>query len=390
MRQFMIKFAHPKQTVTILKQMIMKKILSLLGLQLMAAATIMAADVNYKVTGELPASFNGCKIFINQYQGRNIVALDSAVVAEGKFAMSGKMAETSVCTLSAKDAEGKGHYAPIVIEDTPAMVSFADNEFVVKGGRRNQALEFFTTKVQPLNDVPNARELVKEYRDSTTTQTRKEEIEKMFNDAQEKFSKAAKDFVKENADNIVGAYVFASIYNGYEDNEVDALMAQAGAEFKGDKSVQRILEVLEKSKLRKVGAKFTDFTQPDKDGNMHKLSEYVAKSKYLLVDFWASWCGPCRAEMPNVKAAYEKYHAKGFEILGVSLDNKKDAWLNAIKTLGLPWQHVSDLKGWQCEASGMYGVQGIPCTMLIAQDGTIVATDLRGEELDKKLAELLK
>lgn len=368
----------------------MKKFLTLLGFQLMAAATIMAADVNYKVTGELPASFNGCKIFINQYQGRSIVALDSAVVAEGKFAMSGKMTEPSVCTLSAKDTEGKGHYAPIVIEDTPAMVSFADNKLVVKGGRRNQALDFFTTKVQPLNDVPNAQELVKEYRDSTTTQTRKEEIEKMFNDAQEKFAVEAKKFVTENADNIVGAYIFTNIYNGYENEEVDALIAQAGDEFKNDGTVKRIVEILEKSKLRKVGAKFTDFTQPDKDGNMHKLSEYVSKNKYLLVDFWASWCGPCRAEMPNVKAAYEKYHAKGFEVLGVSLDNKKDAWLKAIETLGLPWQHLSDLKGWECEASGMYGVQGIPCTMLIAQDGTIVATDLRGEELDKKLAELLK
>lgn len=390
MRQFMIKFAHPKQTVTILKQMIMKKFLTLLGFQLMAAATIMAADVNYKVTGELPASFNGCKIFINQYQGRNIVALDSAVVAEGKFAMSGKMAGTSVCTLSAKDAEGKDHYAPIVIEDTPAMVSFAGNELVVKGGRRNQALDFFTTKIQNLANVPNGEALVKEYRDSTTTKTRKEEIEKMFNDAQEKFAVEAKKFVNENTDNIVGAYIFANIYNNYENEEVDALMAQAGAEFKGDKNVKRIVEVLEKSKLRAVGRKYTDFAQPDKDGNIHHLSEYVAKSKYLLVDFWASWCGPCRAEMPNVKAAYEKYHAKGFEVLGVSLDNNKDKWLNAIKTLGLPWQHLSDLKGWQCEASSLYGVQGIPCTMLIAQDGTIVATDLRGEELDKKLAELLK
>lgn len=368
----------------------MKKFLTLLGFQLMAAATIMAADVNYKVTGELPASFNGCKIFINQYQGRSIVALDSAVVAEGKFAMSGKMAEPSVCTLSAKDTEGKGHYAPIVIEDTPAMVSFADNKFVVKGGRRNQALDFFTTKVQPLNDVPNAKELVKEYRDSTTTQTRREEIEKMFNDAQEKFGKAAKDFVKENTDNIVGAYIFTNIYNEYENEEVDALMAQAGDEFKNNGTVKHIVEILDKSKLRAVGRKYTDFAQPDKDGNMHKLSEYVSKNKYLLVDFWASWCGPCRAEMPNVKAAYEKYHAKGFEVLGVSLDNNKDKWLNAIETLGLPWQHLSDLKGWECEASGMYGVQGIPCTMLIAQDGTIVATDLRGEELDKKLAELLK
>ncbi len=368
----------------------MKKILSLLAFQLMAAATVMAAQVNYKVTGELPESFNGCKMYISLVDGGTVVAVDSAVVSNGKFTMSGKMDAPVIGQISATTADGKKHAATIVIEDTPAMVSFADDKLAVRGGRRNQALSFFRTNIEKIMQIPNGEALVKEYRDSTTTKERRDEIIKLFNETETKFADAAKKFVNENTDNIVGAYVFTNIYSNYEPNELDALMAQAGDEFKNDAIVKRIVEVLEKGKLRTVGRKYTDFAQPDKNGNIHHLSEYVSKSKYLLVDFWASWCGPCRAEMPNVKAAYEKYHAKGFEVLGVSLDNNKDKWLNAIETLGLPWQHLSDLKGWQCEASSIYGVQGIPCTMLIAQDGTIVATDLRGEELEKKLAELLK
>lgn len=368
----------------------MKKILLLLGFQLMAVITIMAAQVNYKVTGELPASFNGCKMYINLFEGRKVVAVDSAVVSNGKFSMSGKMDAPVIGQISAATSDGKKHAATIVIEDTPAMVSFADDKLTVCGGRRNQALHFFRTNIEKIMQIPNGEALINEYRDSTTTKERKEEIVKIYSEAEGKFSAAAKKFVTENTDNVVGAYVFTNVYNDYEPNELDALMAQAGDEFKNDNTVKRIVEVLEKGKLRAVGRKYTDFAQPDKDGNIHHLSEYVSKSKYLLVDFWASWCGPCRAEMPNVKAAYEKYHAKGFEVLGVSLDNNKEKWLNAIETLGLTWQHLSDLKGWQCEASGIYGVQGIPCTMLIAQDGTIVATDLRSEELEKKLAELLK
>lgn len=130
--------------------------------------------------------------------------------------------------------------------------------------------------------------------------------------------------------------------------------------------------------------------EPDPDGKSHKLSEYVGQGEWVLVDFWASWCGPCRAEMPNVVAAYEKYHGKGFEIVGLSFDKDKDEWVNAIKEWGMPWIQLSDLKYWETVAAGVYSVTGIPDNLLIDPEGTIIARGLRGEELEAKLSEIFQ
>lgn len=139
-----------------------------------------------------------------------------------------------------------------------------------------------------------------------------------------------------------------------------------------------------------VGEKFRDLVEPDPDGKSHKLSEYVGQGEWVLVDFWASWCGPCRAEMPNVVAAYEKYHGKGFEIVGLSFDKDKDEWVNAIKEWGMPWIQLSDLKYWETVAAGVYSVTGIPDSLLIDPEGTIIARGLRGEELEAKLSEIFQ
>ena len=138
------------------------------------------------------------------------------------------------------------------------------------------------------------------------------------------------------------------------------------------------------------GQKYLDLEEPDQNGKMHKLSEYVGKGNWVLVDFWASWCNPCKAEMPNVVAAYKKYHAKGFEIVGLSFDRDKEAWVKAIKDWDMPWIHLSDLKYWQSIAAQTYTVTGIPDNLLISPDGTIVARGLRGRALETKLAEIFK
>jgi peroxiredoxin len=137
-----------------------------------------------------------------------------------------------------------------------------------------------------------------------------------------------------------------------------------------------------------IGTMAPDITMPDVNGTNFSLSSL--KGKYVLVDFWASWCGPCRAENPNLVAAYNKYKNKNFTILGVSLDKTKEAWLKGIQDDGLTWSQISDLKFWDSEAVGLYGFNGIPYNVLLDPTGKIIADNLRGSALETKLAEVLQ
>ena len=139
---------------------------------------------------------------------------------------------------------------------------------------------------------------------------------------------------------------------------------------------------------RKGGRIFRKRQTPE--GKTVKLSDYVGKGKVVLVDFWASWCGPCRREMPNLVEAYAKYKNKNFEIVGVSLDQSADAWKEAIKKLNITWPQMSDLKYWNCEGAQLYAVSSIPHTVLIDGEGTILARGLHGDELQEKIAEAVK
>jgi peroxiredoxin len=144
--------------------------------------------------------------------------------------------------------------------------------------------------------------------------------------------------------------------------------------------------IYDNNKLLEIGEMAPEISLPQVDGSILKLSDL--RGKIVLIDFWASWCGPCRAEFPNVKNLYARFQSKGFEIYGVSLDKDRASWVSSISSLGLTWKHVSDLKFWACAPAKTYKVSGIPFTVLIDKEGKIIAKNLRGDDLEKKLEEL--
>ena len=193
--------------------------------------------------------------------------------------------------------------------------------------------------------------------------------------------------MKANADSYVAAYMLTQKMGGMELEDLQAQYDLLGANAKASDKGKEIAARIDKMAAVAIGKVAPDFTLNTPEGK--PLSMHSIKAKVKVLDFWASWCGPCRGENPNVVAMYKELHPKGLEILSISLDNDKDAWLKAIKDDGLEWNHVSDLQGWNCAAAKLYGVNGIPHLIVLDENNVIVAKNLRGEALKEKVAELL-
>lgn len=224
------------------------------------------------------------------------------------------------------------------------------------------------------------------YRNSTVSGSALQDLFVAYKQQEEKV--AIDSFIQAHPTSLVAAY---ALYRDYayrmKPDEIEANIALLDSSLYQTPYVQILRKLVSTLRETGVGGKAPDFTLNTPEGKPVKMSDFKGKS-YFLIDFWASWCGPCRRENPNVVNAYQTYHDRGFDILAVSLDKKLEPWKEAIEKDGLTWTHVSDLSYWKSEVAKLYGVRAIPSNVLVDKDGIIIARNLKGEDLQQKLKEL--
>jgi peroxiredoxin len=341
----------------------------------------------YKISGIIENVADGETVYLQEVQGRDLMKLDSAVVKNGTFNFTGRQDSTINCYITYTTDEIR-MMTELFLENGNINVALSE-ESRVTGTPNNDIYQVFKDQFIALNKEMN--EIYQKARtDSTLTDEQRAEIMKQIEEKDAAAMEMVYNTITTNITNPVGLYLLPSYAPAFEFEKQVALAEQIPAQYQNNERISRFINSIEVAKKTAVGQKYIDFTMNDPKGKEVKLSDFIGKNKYTLVDFWASWCGPCKKEMPNVIAAYKEYNKKGFGIVGVSLDNDGDKWKEAIKTWGMPWPQMSDLKGWNCEGAAIYGVRSIPATVLIDQEGNIIARNLRGDAIKEKLSELLK
>nr|WP_315421994.1 TlpA disulfide reductase family protein [uncultured Pedobacter sp.] len=367
-----------------------KRILTIVPVALACyGGPLLAQNGKYVLTGNIPTVKD--KIYLGHEVGDKYVVTDSAKVVNGSFMFKGMVKQPGFYKL-----ESKGLKNPVlfILENSAIHVTKPDSlsQAVINGsaaqdvytGFYNGPWKAISAKAGDIYGRLDQAE--KAGKKDTATRAG---FDREFKSLDTLNIAAVKEYILKNPASAGSAAVIYDRFISYPNFPVaEAFFGLLTKNAQQSEIGEQINTALKTNAKTAKGKLAPAIAMPDKDGKIVKLSDF--KGKYVLVDFWASWCGPCRRENPNVVAAYKKYHDKGFEILGVSLDSKKDAWLKAIAADGLTWTHVSDLQAWSNSAVKAYGVKSVPASFLLDPEGKVVGKDLRGEELNKTLADIFK
>lgn len=322
----------------------------------------------YIITGTVTGFPDGTPVsFLNEQTN---APEQQAKITKGKFIIKGKM-----------DQPG---FKGLIFNNAPPLVQlFLDNsnikitgnkdaldKLIIMGSPSQDQFKIYTTAIKPYEQflLPDA------LYDTV---------------ALNKIAGISENFVKKYPSSYVSPLAIIRLYQATQNGvKTEELYKLVPAQIQFSPLGNYVHQLIEESKINPIGSVISDFTQTDTAGIPVNISAY--RGKYILLDFWASWCRPCRQENPNVVAAYEKFKNKNFTIIGVSLDQNKKAWIDAIKMDGLNWNHVSDLKGWGNQVASIFKVSSIPQNFLLDPQGRIIAKNLRGNVLESRLTVLLK
>ncbi len=341
---------------------------------------------SFTISGKIIGVDSGT-VYLQKYDVSDWVKIDSAKLSKGSFTFNGKIGMPEMWFLTVKD---KQVFLPLFVENAKINVEvFADSvdKTNITGSSTHDLYKKYQKQSDSLNNLMEAC-----YKDYKAAKDANDTVKmKKADSVSEAIDKAVKanviNFAKSNPSSVVGPYLIMRSAWQFDLPELEEVAAAFDTTLSASSYIQTIKKRIDVLKSVQDGQIAPDFTMNDTTGKPIALSSL--KGKILLVDFWASWCGPCRGENPNVVKAYKAYNTKGFDILGVSFDKDHAKWVKAIKDDGLTWNHVSDLQGWGNAAGKMYGIMSIPANVLLDKDQKIIAHNLRGEDLAKKLAELL-
>jgi thiol-disulfide isomerase/thioredoxin len=382
---------------------------------------------SYTFKGKIDGAADGTKVFLKTVQQDMFTTVlspefiaDSTIIKDGKFEFSGKIPEAKLYLLviNSKKTPEKPDMPifqpsiPVFLENSDIELeavldsipladrlfqagNFSYKNITVSGSKSHELYLNYFDGVK-LFDEKSSILFDKEYLPylNPAKGTTKEPISKgvaivtKIEDNQEKRRAYVSEFIKDNIHNMVGLAIAKQELSKYSVEELEKIESSITPEQKKTLTGKELITNISEAKTIAPGAPYIDLPFTDAAGNAVKISDYVGKGKYVMLEFWASWCHPCRADIPHLKEVYERYHPEGFEIISVSMDQDKQAWLKAVKEEKIPWLQVSDLQAFTGDLAKKYQIRGIPTCILLDPSGKIVTRNMRGSFMDKKLIDL--
>ena len=329
---------------------------------------------------------NGKTILIKERINREWKTIDSTTIGNQAFTFKGVSDTAKIAYLAYEYPAGKKVRQAFVLENGNISAAVDTSGFiVVKGTKQNDLLQTYLADKNSFNKKSEA------FYNSNKNKVKTVEQELAFSKEVETLNQEEvsidKKFATDHINTLVGNHVFMNSFYGYNISEKEAIVNLMNADTKNIKRIQEIIADMEVEKKVAVGNKFVEIKLPGISGDTIALSALVGKTDFVLVDFWASWCSPCMQFLPELQSFYAKHKGTTLEILGVSLDDNKEAWTSTVATHKIAWKLVSDLKGWKCAGSRAYAVNSIPSTVLIDKNGNIVGKNLSIPEMEKLILE---